>query len=253
MHARGTANATRPISTYSTWFAAFGSGDTLTAIRARMRADARLLPYGSKASIGYAGDATLRSEERARTAARGAARDVLLYDTEGCLSLHALFVERGHAVTPQRFCELLAAEIECAAVEFPPGDRDVHARARVAQLRDLGAFRAAGGNGAVFSDRDASFLIQLDPPAGEPPPFAPRSISVYGVEGVEEANRYLHAHGLRIEAIAAGTADAALLALARDHGASRVCAFGELQRPPLAHRHGGIGRIEPFIRWIGTE
>ena len=44
-----------------------------------------------------------RRKRGAARIARGAARDLVLYETEGCLSLHALFVERGGAVTPEAF------------------------------------------------------------------------------------------------------------------------------------------------------
>lgn len=233
--------------------AAFGTDATLKAIRGKMRADSTLLAYGSKASAGYVSRASLGDESAARHLASGAARDVVLYDTQGCMSLHILFVERGTTISTQDFGALLAAAIERAAVEFPPGPAEMAVRTRVAQLRDLAAFRAAAGTGCVFSDREASFLILVDPPASEPPPFLARTVLLLAVDGPQEALAYLRAHGLRLEAIASDAAPGTLSTLAEDFGAARLCRFGEMQRPPLSHPHGGIGRIAPFVRWIGSQ
>ncbi len=106
----------RDLATYDA-VVAFGSNDALYAIRARLRPDARFIAYGPKASIGYVARAALASEATAVEIASGAARALVLYDGEGCLSLHALFVEYGARISPEHFLELLAAAVERACVE----------------------------------------------------------------------------------------------------------------------------------------
>ncbi len=123
--------------------AAFGSDDTLGAIRSSLAPGATFVGYGSRASAGYVTRESLASEATASAVARGAARDLVLYETEGCLSLHALFAERGGCVSIPQFGELLARRIEEANVEFPVGSRDPAAAAAIAQRRNLAAFRAA--------------------------------------------------------------------------------------------------------------
>jgi Acyl-CoA reductase (LuxC) len=231
---------------------AFGSDSTLTRI-AQAAAPSTFVSYGSKATIGYVAREALTDEPAVRAIADGAARDLVLYESEGCLSLHALFVEEGGAVEPQRFCALLAEAVERAAVEFPPGARDVRASARIANARNLAAFRSATGRGAVFSDEQASYLAVLDPPQSEPPAFLPRALSVHTVGAPEEAAAYLRRHELPLEAIAvAGVRDdvvEAALAL----GVNRITSFGELQRPPATGNHGGRARIADFVRWVTLE
>jgi Acyl-CoA reductase (LuxC) len=232
---------------------AFGSDATLAQIRSGLAPLARFVPYGSKASAGYVGRDALTTETAARTVARGAARDLVLYESEGCLSLHALFVERGGAVTVAAFATLLAAEIERAAVEFPPGTRSAHAGARLAQRRDLAAFRAASGSGAVYSDANASYLAVLDPPASEPPAFLPRALGIHAVDAPSEAAAYLERHRIPLEAVAIAGARADIVALAVAAGAARIAAFGDLQSPALGGYHGGRPRIAEFVRWIADE
>ncbi|HEY9084356.1 MAG TPA: acyl-CoA reductase, partial [Candidatus Tyrphobacter sp.] len=108
---------------------AFGGDDALRAIRAQLAPTARFIPYGPKASIGYIVREALRDDIASRQIADGAARDLVLYDGEGCLSLHVLFVERGGSIEPERFAEILAAAVVDAERAFPIGTRDPAAAA----------------------------------------------------------------------------------------------------------------------------
>src|SRR5205807_9344204 len=120
---------------------AFGRDDTLDQIRSALKPDARFVGFGSRASAGYITREALSDIAAAKAIARGAARDVVLYETEGCLSLHVLFAENGGRVSVAEFSSLLEKEIETANVEFPRG-AETHG-ARVAQARALAAFRSA--------------------------------------------------------------------------------------------------------------
>jgi hypothetical protein len=232
---------------------AFGSDATLERIASGLGARTRFIPFGSRASIGYVAREALASEAAARAIADGAARDLVLYESEGCLSLHALFVEDGGAVSARAFSAVLAAAVERAAVEFPPGRRDAAARARLASARNMAAFRSATGTGSVFSDANASYLAVLDPPRTEPPAFLPRAIAVHTVAEPGDAVDYVRRHAIPIEAIAlAGNRDD-LLAAANALRAHRIARFGELQRPPLAGNHGGRPRIAEFVTWMGVD
>src|SRR5579872_907973 len=68
--------------------AAFGSDDTLVAIRSALNPGARFIGYGSRASAGYVTREVLANRNAVTELCRGAARDLVLYETEGCLSLH---------------------------------------------------------------------------------------------------------------------------------------------------------------------
>lgn len=232
---------------------AFGNDATLARIAKQLSPGARYIAYGSKASAGYISASALCDRPAAVAIAAGAARDLVLYDTEGCLSLHVLFIERGGAIAPELFARILAAETERAAIEFPPGTRDAGACAAVANARDLAAFRAAGGSGGVFSDAQASYALLLDPPAGEAPPMLPRTLAVYRVDSPDDALAYVRKHAIPIEAVAVAGIAPAIARMAQALGASRIAPFGELQRPPLLAYHGGRPRIAEFVRWVADE
>jgi hypothetical protein len=228
---------------------AFGRSETLGAIRARLAPEARFVAYGHRTSAGYVAREALDDEALANACAAGAARDALLYDGEGCLSLHALFVERGGRIGPADFARLVAAACDAAAIEFPAGYAEPDDG--VAAYRRSALFRAAQGKGAVYAGVTAPHLVVLDPPQEDPPPLLRRTLALYSVDGPAQALDFLRRHGLALEAFALAAparADAEAAALAS--GAARIAAFGALQDPPLGGEHGGGGRILPFVRAI---
>ena len=231
---------------------AFGSDATLARI-ASATPSARFIGFGSKASVGYVAREELRDPTAALMIAVGAARDLVLYETEGCLSLHALFIERGGVVDPQHFTKIVAEAVERAGVEFPPGLRDARASARIVSARNLAAFRSAAGTGSVFSDARGSYLTVLDPPSSEPPAFLPRALAVHAVENPDEAISYLARHDIPVEAVAIAGKREDLRDFAMRIGAHRIARFGDLQSPPLGGNHGGRARIADYITWITDE
>ncbi len=228
---------------------AFGRDEALREIRARCGTETRFVAFGHRASIGR-----LTHDDVARfddALAENVARDALLYDGEGCLSLHALFVE-GERAHLTRVVETLAAACERVGVEFPGGARDPQRVAHAAAYRNLAAFRSAGGHGAVIRAGDATLV--LDPPLREPPPFLPRVLPVIPVANDDAIVAYVAQHALPVQALGvARAADERALALAARIGAVRVAPFGALQAPPVGGHHGGAPRIADFVRWIDAE
>lgn len=229
---------------------AFGDDATLAKIATKLDCSTRFIAYGSKASAGYVTREALRDEEAAREIARGAALDLTLYETEGCLSLHALFVESGGGVSAARFAELLDEAMRAAAREFVPAS-DPQMASRRALAREVAAFRRESGT--LYADPAAPYLVVLDPPHVEPPLFLTRTIGIRCVDEPARAAEYLERHGITLEglAVAGGRGDVVELALRAK--AARIVPFGALQSPPLGAFHGGRARIAQFVRWIGDE
>ncbi len=231
---------------------AFGSDATLAQIAAQLRASTRFIPYGSKASAGFITRKALEDPTLAQTIARDAARDLVLFDTEGCLSLHMLFVERSASVSTASFGEILATAIAGAVAEFPPGPADPQLLARLAAARDLATFRSPSAGG-IYASPHSTYLVLVDPPAEDPPLFLPRALAIRSVANASEAATYIERHGITLEALAVNQRRPDLTDLAARAGAARITAFGALQAPPLGGFHGGRPRVAEFVRWIVDE
>ncbi|HTW85658.1 MAG TPA: acyl-CoA reductase [Candidatus Sulfotelmatobacter sp.] len=226
---------------------AFGRDQTLRAIRARSGVQTRFVPFGHRISVGRLHAAEVAAADEALLA--GIARDALLYDGEGCLSLHALFVEADD-VELTEFAVRLAAACERVAVEFPAGRIDAARGARAAAYRQLAAFRAASGRGAVLRAADATIVAEA--PLDDPLPLVARTLPIYRGDDATLA-AYVAAQRLPVQALGVAHVDDAAIALAARLGAVRAAALGTMQDPPLAGRHGGEQRIAPFVRWIDAR
>ena len=228
---------------------AFGSDDALLAIRARCAPGATFVPFGRRASAGYVDRAALASDAAALAGA--IARDALLYDGDGCLSLHLLYVERAADGAHERLVDALAEACADAVVEFPPGRRPPERAARAQAFAAAGAFRAAQGQGRSIRAADGAWSIVTDPPRDQPLPLGAGTLPVIFVDGIDDAAADLRERGIPLQALgvaAPGAADVTRLAEA--FGAVRIAAFGSMQDPPLAGRHGGRARIADFVRWV---
>jgi hypothetical protein len=248
----GDDEAERTIIANADTVIAFGTDEAMRAIRGNVRPDARFISFGHRMSVGYVDAASLQPDGRTRIL-EGVARDALLYDGEGCLSLHALFVAGDPAQT-HYFTKELAAVFESVAVEFPAGSLDAGRAAAVASYRNLAAFRAAGEKGVVYTTENGRTVIAFDPARSEPPPLLPRVLPVYPVSGVDDARQFITEHRLPVMALGVADAfDSAATALAQAVGAVRITPFGSMQSPPPGGHHGGSPRIADFVRWIDRE
>jgi Acyl-CoA reductase (LuxC) len=227
---------------------AFGRDDALRAIRGACGTETRFVPFGHRASVGRLTRDEIATLER--PLAERIVRDAVLYDGEGCLSVHVLFADADGSELA-RAGELFAAAAERVAVEFPPSRFSAARDAAVGTYRNLAAFRAAGGRGRVLRGGDVT--IVLDVPPDEPPPFLPRLLPVIARASDAAVEAYVRAHRLPVQALGVVRADDAALALGRRIGAVRVAPLGTLQSPPLGGHHGGAPRIAEFVRWIDQE
>jgi len=230
---------------------AFGKDATLARIRSACAPNARFVGFGSRASAGYITAGRTHDNGALTATLEGAARDFLLYDSEGCMSLHVLFVEE--AAGGGRIAELFSAAVERESLRFPIGTSDLEAVTRRASVQRSAAFRASMASQGVLSDERSTHAIVFDPPRDEPPPFTPRSISVIPVHGPSDAASYLKRHRIALEAFALSERRADLVDMAVEAGAVRLTRFGAMQQPPASGNHGGRPRILDFVRWIDRE
>ncbi len=91
----GTPELESVLLTRADVVSAYGSDATLGSIRTRLRATTTFVPHGNGVSLCFVPAAMLESDEVARRAADAVALDVAAYDQRGCLSPHAVAVERG--------------------------------------------------------------------------------------------------------------------------------------------------------------
>ena len=226
------------------------------------RPGARVVLHGPKVSAACVARDSL-TPEAARDAARRTAADAALYDQQGCLSPHAIYVERGGRVTPEEFAMMLGEELATAGEGFP-SPRAPEEEARVRLYRTQAEFEAAAGGaspeggatGVIAPERNVGWTVVLESGARFEPGPAHRVVRVHSVGRIEEAIEAMRPHAGSLEAVAleaTGARRARLAAALAALGVPRVAALGRLQQPSPLGAHGGVGYLAPFVHWTTVD
>lgn len=240
---------------------ASGSDATIASIAARRGAGGRFVPYGHRISVAVLGPEATRPPALDATAA-GLALDIALWDQLGCLSPVAVYVADDEAAT-DRVAEALAGALARAERAWPRGRVDPRAAAAFAQEREEAEFRAAvAGSGHVLAGEKSAWAVVREGDAAPRPAPLHRFVRVHPIgspEGPAPADALARALGplaRHLAGVALAGFGAATDRLARrlaELGASRICRPGELQTPPLAWHHDGLGVLWPLARFADVE
>lgn len=224
---------------------AYGSDETITAIRASAPPCARVVGHGHKVSVAVIRDGALQNEAGALDAAKGLAIDVAMYDQSGCLSPHCAFIAAGAPVAPARFCEMLAGEMQLLAESLPAGRMDV---AQAGEIRNFRGDYAFHGAPCFFGDRLAYTIVIDTAPIFHPSPLG-RTILVKPVRSLAEVAALLQPQDGRLQGVGAAPVDdlEILEPLLRRLGASYFCPPGLMQRPPLTWRNAGVPCLRSLL------
>lgn len=223
---------------------AYGRGDTLDRLAAR--APRRLLRFGPRLSVALVS----REAGDARTAAV-AARQVALFDQQGCLSPQYLVLEEADAGTTTAFLDALAESLRHLAVALPRAPLTLDEAAHVWRFLERVRWRAQEGAAVcVLAGADAAFSVVCDRTGALPASPLNRHLIVVPVGSLVEARTSLVRLDGTVEAVGvaappARLADAAAIAAAC--GAHRLCPLERMQSPPFAWRQSGYPRLRSFL------
>ena len=233
-----------------------GRDATLAEIRSASPTSATFVGYGAKLSAAaIGGDAEIES------CAEAAALDVALFDGRGCLSPAVLLIEDRPGGRARAVAERIAARLATLAQSMPRGDLSPAEHLGVHELR--AEWCAQPESEAFLSARTTDFGVVLLPARADGPAglTMPRGGSLRNVPAIAVRDRedlVRHVRGLAPSLSALGhvgwSLDPHELArVAASAGASRVCAIGCLQRPPITWRHDGAGAIAALLRDVDIE
>jgi hypothetical protein len=236
---------------------ATGSDETLSDIRSRLPAKARFLGYGQRVSFGLVTREVLRDETVADVVAR-VADDVVAWDQNGCLSPHVIYVEERGAVESDKFASLLGLELMKREELAPRGKISVEEAAIIASRRSLYETLAAHrGDAKIWQSADSTaWTVVFEHEVRFH--FSPLNRFVFVkpvpdlaavLQGVDELKGKISTVGVaappdRLKEIAPR--------LAR-WGATRICAAGQMQNPPLTWRHDGRPALGDLVVWTDVE
>ncbi len=236
---------------------AFGSDAAIESIRARVPSGVRFVGHGHRVSLAVVGREVL-DPVMAGSLAEQVAYAVSLFDQQGCVSPHVVYVERGGAIPPEGFAEMLAeamAGFEEAmsrgplAIEEASAIQQARTEAELRELREepVRLFASPGGTAwTVIYEDDPGFV----------PSCLNRVVRVKALTDLGEVPGLLRPLGRHLQ-----TVGAAMSRERRDRlaealtplGVCRVCSIGQMPHPPLAWHHDGGFSLLPLLRWTAVE
>jgi len=221
----------------------FGSDETVEHFRALALPNQIFLGYGHRISLGIV------FEDAAFESAPLAARDASLFDQQGCLSPHCIYV----ADRPQEYAARLAGEIERFEGTSPRSKLSLSEAAAISESRETARFRMAIGHDVhLWESRESdAWTVIYD---GDPifhPSVLNRVIYVRPLPEDPSAAVELARPCLSTIAIWPNTQPFAERAASL--GASRVCALGRMQDPPWTWRQDGRHTLAPLVTWRSWE
>jgi len=236
---------------------AYGSDLAVESIRARIPAGIRFVGHGHRLSFGVIGRESLDTGALDSLAER-VAYDVSLFDQQGCVSAHVLYVERGGGVPPESFAARLANAMAAFERGMPRGEVSLEEAAAIQQVRaevelrevreePVRQWASPGGTAwTVIYDDDPSFS----------PSCLNRVVLVKPVTDLRQIPslirpfcRYLQTVGVAMSQERRVRLAEALAPL----GACRICAIGDMPHPPLTWHHDGGFNLLPLLRWTAIE
>ena len=229
---------------------ATGSDAAVGAIAGSVAPPRRFVGYGHRLSVAALGPAACRGAALARAAER-LALDIALWDQSGCLSPVVVYA----AADPDAVADALAAALDAAQARWPRGAVDLRASAAIAHERAEAELRGAGGRAVRVLAGEAWTVVREDTAAPRPAPLHrfTRVLPVTETVDLVAAMRPLGSHLAAVAVEGFGSESDAVFRALSDLGASRICAPGRMQCPPLAWRHDNRGVLLPLARVTDAE
>lgn len=224
----------------------FGNDDTIRTFRQRTREDQIFVAHGHRISFG------IIFKNTDNTAAKSAAQDISLFDQQGCLSPHDIYVHPDAGISPLDFAAELARELELFNQHTPRQKISAEENAQITVLRDSYDFRQINDPSvklwASDDSTDWTVIYEKDPQFAVSP--LNRFVFVKPLPELEHFSKHLFLVRSHLSSIAIHPFNQAHLNELQSLGASRICPLGKSQEPSILWHQDGSPQLLPLVHWI---
>ena len=252
---------TRSLRVNCDWIAAFGNDETIANLDSGEEATASatsgsgtlMARFGARFS-GALVAAEVPGSPTAIGIVDALVRDISLFEQQGCLSPHHVFVESTDLDAVAEFARELAHALERFARRVPaPRRYGLEEAAAVRRVRETARWRELGGQAVgLIEGEGLGWTLVFDDEAAFTISPGYRTVTVSRVADLEDLRQRLLPVEGRIEAFAIASSSArreSLRAFLASMGICYLCEPGAMQSPPLDWSHGG----GVFMRALATS
>jgi hypothetical protein len=224
----------------------FGRDATIAALRDALPPGIPIVAHGHRLSFAIVfDDALLQS-------ATQAARDVSIFDQQGCLSPHTIFVREKGKLTASTYAQRLALAMARFEKHTPRAALAISEANSIRTLREETAFRAANGEPLeIFASEDTAWTVVVD--RTDTIPLSPLNRVVFVKPLPARLDLLLAPQRGHLSTCGIWPANAANCDFAAALGFSRICPMGKMQSPPPEWHHDGLQLLAPLVRWVDFE
>jgi len=231
---------------------AYGGDETIASVACRVPPQVRFIGYPNRVGAALVARTALKRESVDRLAER-AARDVVTFDQQGCVSPHIMYVEEGGAVGPEELARRLADALERQTKEIPRGAMTPGESTLVHQTRAQAEMRGAT---VLASEKGTEWTVILERRAEFEPSPLNRVIQLRAVASLSEAVAALRPVGKHLQTVAVAVAAEELEGLASRLGAfgvTRIVPIGEAAWPAPHWHHDGRFQYLDLLRFVDLD
>jgi hypothetical protein len=231
---------------------AFGSDESVAAVRAHTPIRVRFIPHGTRISFAIVPAEALRRD--AADVARKLAYDFSVYDQQGCLSPRAAFLECAQVSSLKEFQATFVDEMRLLAAQLPPGGRDLSVEASLARERNEVLIEfALGSEAELWSESSDRFVVSMRGAEGYTAGSLNRFADLRVVTSIAEVESALGPYRGQISTLGVAGNFEGLPGLAHKLQPDRVCKIGEMQKPPLGWTHDGRQPLSELVQFTSLE
>jgi hypothetical protein len=235
----------------------YGGDASLEDLRGRVPLGVPFIAHGQRISFAAVACEVL-AEDGLDALCHQTAHDVAFFDQQGCVSPHAVFVERGGAVPPEDFARGLARHLDAYERRWPRGRLTAQEAAAIQRVRATWEVRQAAGRPAwqLASQGSTAWTVLFQEGGALERACLNRTVVVHALDdlstladAIAPLGPYLQTAGIaapprRLRTLAPRLAEA---------GVTRICPIGQMQHPPAAWLHDGRHPLRELVRWTEVE
>ena len=235
----------------------YGGAEAIADARARMPDHVRLVTHGPRLSFGMVARDAIGTAAAALQVARDIAYATAVFDQQGCVSPHTVFVEDNAATTPQALAALVHQELGLIARQLPPSRIDPGEAAAIRAVRTEAEFRAINGEKvSVWGSDRLDHTVLFDPVPALTASCLHRTLKVCPVHDLESVFDMVAPYRDLLQSAGIAAEREAIDRLARrlaSVGVSRITSFRKLPWPAATWAHDGRGPLSELVYWTETE
>ena len=148
--------------------------------------DCETVIFGPKLSFAVVTKEMLPDEQAAKKLARRVSIDVSVFDQTGCASAHNLFVEKGGAVSPEKFCEILNESMAKTEIQIPKPTMSPEQVSSIHSIRGVYDFC-----GTAIGSETMSYSILMDDHDELHKPVYSRVLFVHAVDSIMQSIKHI--------------------------------------------------------------